>query len=370
VNSEVAAPEKTAPEAEAPIRTKPRNKIVSRLTTPAAVIALVDLAVVIFFGIVTPDHAFFTAGNFTNVALSGAEGLILGVAAAFLLGAGEFDLSLGANVILSSILGALVMRQLDGGGTNLTNASGAVLGLGVLCCIVSGTVLGLVNAFVVTRLNVNALIGTLGTMGIFTGAAFVLVDGTDIIVPSNLQSGFGIKTVLSIVPVAAIVAAAIVVIGYIMLTQTRFGLFTLAAGSARDAAVRSGIPVKFHILRLFVMAGFLCGIVAVLDISRYATTDISGHTLDSLSAIAGSVIGGTSLFGGRVSIVGMVFGCLLPILLGIGLVQMNLPAFYQEIAVGVVLIIAVAVRSRQPSGASGRSRLRQLGTRILGTGRS
>jgi ribose transport system permease protein len=340
-----------------------QSRFAARLITPAAAIALVDLAVIVIFGVITPNHVFFTTATFTNVALSASEGLILGVGAAFLLGAGEFDLSLGPNVILSSVIGAIVIGKLDGGGTNLTSASATALGLGILTCIVCGTGLGLVNALVVTRLHVNALIGTLGTMGIFTGIAYVLVHGTDLSVPSDLQSSFGIQTVLSIVPLMAIVAAIIVVVGHIMLTQTRFGLLTLAAGSARDAAIRSGVPVRFHILRLFVMAGFLCGIVAVMDISRYATTNITGHTLDSLSAIAGAVIGGTSLFGGRVSIVGMVFGCLLPILLAVGLVQIGLQAFYQEIAVGVVLIIAVAVRSRQSSGANRGLRLRPFARR-------
>lgn len=349
----VAAPDDATPSPGGRVQA-----LLARFATPATAIAIVDLAVIVLFCVITPNHVFFTTATFTNVTLSAAEGVILGVGAAFLLGAGEFDLSLGPNVILSSVLGAIVMKHLDGGAANVITAPATALVLGLVVCVAAGTGYGVINGLIVTKLHVNALIGTLGTMGIGTGIAYVLCNGTDLSVPSELQSAFGIRTVVSVIPLAAIIALLIVVIGWVMLTQTRFGLLTLATGSSREAAIRSGVPVNFHVLRLFVLAGFLCGIASILDITRYATTNITGHTTDSLSAIAGAVIGGTSLFGGRVSIVGMVFGCLLPIILSIGLVQVGLQAFYQEVAVGVVLIVAVAVRSRQSDSASGTGLLR------------
>lgn len=327
-----------------------RRGIIRRVLTPAAGIAAVDVAAILLFGLLTPNHVFFAPLTITTVALGAAQVVLLGMGASFLLGASEFDLSLGSNVILSSVVGALVMRHLVSAGLEVS------ILLGILACIVCGITYGLVNGLVVTRLNVNALIGTLGTLGIGTGLAFALSGGVDVLVPSELQDAYGIRTVLGFVPVPALTTAAFLVVGYVMLTQTRFGVMTLAAGSSREAAIRSGLPVKFHIVRLFVLAGFLAGVSAVMDVSHYTTTSIASHQTDSLAAIAGSVIGGTSLFGGRVSLVGMVFGCLLPVILTVGLVQMGLQPFYQLVVVGIILIVAVAVRSRDPDAPPGRVR--------------
>ena len=348
--TDIVAPDVALDDSE----TGTRRRIISRLITPAAGIAAVDVVAILLFGLLTPNHVFFAPLTFTTVALGAAQVVLLGMGASFLLGASEFDLSLGSNVILSSVVGALVMRNLAPAGLEVS------ILFGILACIACGITYGLLNGLVVTRLNVNALIGTLGTLGIGTGFAFALSGGVDVLVPGELQDAFGIRTVLGFVPVPTLTTAAFLVVGYVMLTQTRFGVMTLAAGSSREAAIRSGLPVKFHLVRLFVMAGLLAGVSAVMDISHYTTTSVASHQTDSLAAIAGSVIGGTSLFGGRVSLIGMVFGCLLPVILSVGLVQLGLQPFYQLVAVGVVLIVAVAIRSRDPDAPR-----RQLHRRLL-----
>ena len=111
---------------------------------------------------------------------------------------------------------------------------------------------------------------------------------------------------------------------------------------------------------LFVIVGFVAGICGVIDISRFATTNLSGHQTDALSAIAGAVIGGTSLFGGRISVPGAIFGAFLAVILQTGLVILGLQPFYQLIAIGTVLILAVFIRSRavqqsQRGGLPGRA---------------
>lgn len=137
----------------------------------------------------------------------------------------------------------------------------------------------------------------------------------------------------------------------VLVGATRFGLHTLALGSSREAATRAGLPVERHLIAVFALAGALAGLAAVIDLARFTTTTVGGHQTDALSAIAGAVIGGTALWGGRVSIGGTVLGCLLPVILGVGLVIQGLQPFYQYIVVGVVLIVAVAVRSRPAAGA-------------------
>ena len=315
---------------------------------PALWIALVDIALILVFGIVSPGHVFFNGGNFTNMAEDSAEVTLMAVGVAFLLGAGELDISIGANIILSSVVGGKVMVALSGSPSQVAQSVFPHLAMGVtvgiLVALGTGLAFGLVNAFVVTVLRVNSFITTLGTLGIGTGLAFVLADGNNIQdIPTPLQSSFGVRT-LAGTPVTFLVTFVLVLLMWGLLGLTRFGLHTVAIGSSRQSAERAGIAIRRHLVVLFAMVGVLAGIAGVYDIARFSTTNISGHQTDALAAIAGAVIGGTNLFGGRVSIPGAVFGSFLAEILNTGLVILGMSSFYQLIAVGVVLIVAVYIR--------------------------
>ena len=133
---------------------------------------------------------------------------------------------------------------------------------------------------------------------------------------------------------------------------TGFGLRTVAIGSSREAAVRAGVAVDRHLVKLFVMMGLLVGIAGLLDVARFATTNVAGHQTDALAAIAAVVIGGSSLFGGVASVGGTILGTLIPVSLATGLVIMRVESFYQLIAVGIILILAVYWDQRRRSGMS------------------
>ena len=320
---------------------------------PATWIALIDLALIVFFGVISPGHVFFNIGNMQNIALDSAEVTILAAGVAMLLGAAELDISLGANVILSSVLGGKAMVAMSGSAADVANGDYPTLArgiaAGVAVAIFTGACFGLVNGLIVTKMRVNSFITTLGTVGIGTGIALVVTGGTNLEdVPPNFQLDFGVKKVFGYVPVPVFVAAVIVAVLWFVMAKTRFGLHTVAIGSSREAATRAGLKTSWHILALFVLVGTLAGVAGVIDLSRFSTTNLSGHQTDALSAIAGAVIGGTALFGGRVSIVGAVFGAILASILETGLVIQGLDPFYQLIAVGVVLIVAVYIRGREP----------------------
>jgi ribose transport system permease protein len=151
--------------------------------------------------------------------------------------------------------------------------------------------------------------------------------------------------------VPAGVAAVVIVLLALMVRTSRFGMRTLALGSSRVAARRAGLRVERHLVVLFALAGMLAGLAALIDLSRFATTNVSGHQTDALAAIGGAVIGGTSLFGGRVSLIGGVFGAMLAVILQVGLVIVGLAAFYQLIVVGAVLIISVHIDQRRQKPA-------------------
>ncbi len=336
----------------------PQRARLSLTRHPALWVAGVDVLLVLAFGFASSNHVFFNGSNFTNMALDAAQVVLLAAGSAMLLGAGELDISLGANVILSSVVGGRVM--VDVGGVDHETLStyqhlGRGIAVGVVAAIVAGGLFGLVNGLIVTRLRVNSFITTLGTLGIGAGLSLVVTGGSNVEgIPFSLQGKFGIRN-LSGVPLPMVVSAAIVLVIWLVLVFTRFGLHTVAIGSSREAATRAGIAIDRHVLILFVTVGLMAGVSGVMDVSRFATTNLSGHQTDALSAIAGAVIGGTSLFGGRVSIPGAIFGALLAVILQTGLVILGLQPFYQLIAIGVVLIVAVYVRSRavEQSGKGG-----------------
>lgn len=331
---------------------------------PAVWVAAVDLFLVLLFGAISPEHAFFNPQNFTNMSLDAAEIVLLAASLAMLLGAGELDISVGANIILSSVLGgeATVAIAAHGATKNFGQYPHLLLGItvGVLVSIVTGIVVGLVNGVLVARLRINSFIATLATGGIATGASLVVTNGSDVEnLPQQVQTGFGVYEIFGQVPAPALVTAVAVAALAFLLGRTRFGLRTVALGSSREAAVRAGLRAQSHLIILFGLVGLAAGIAGVMDYSRFATTNLSGHQTDALSAIAGAVIGGASLFGGEASILGAVVGALLAVILGTGLVIQGLQPFYQQIAVGVVLLVAVYIRSRNTSPGDERRRKRR-----------
>jgi ribose transport system permease protein len=323
-----------------------RSRFASLFSSTAAWILIVDVLLVIVFGAYSINHTFWSIAALKVIALDSATALILACGIALLLGAGEIDLSVGAGLLLSSVLGGKVIIDFAGSGTVVA----ALAGLGV--CVAVGAAIGLFNGIVVTQLHVTSLIATLATLGIVTGIANIVTGGTDVTgIPVVLQNDIGIRTVGSI-PVPALFALLVWALMWFVFRATRFGLRMLSFGSSRSAAVRSGIRVNLNLVIAFVIVGALAGLAGFVDLTRFATTNLAGHQTDALAAITACVIGGTSLFGGRVSIGGVLTGTLLAVILQDGLVVIGLSSYYQLIAIGVVLIAAVFLDTRRASGTS------------------
>lgn len=304
-----------------------------------------DLVLVLIFAAVVGPAIFLSAANAQSLALSGSQALILAIGLAMMLGGGAFDLSLGANLVLSSVVGAHVIRAslgtpLEGG--QYENV-GLAIALGVLACIGTGAVFGAVNGVLIAVFRLNSLIATLGTLGIGTGLALVLSGGGDIAgMPPALQLGFGLARPLGI-PAPAIVAVGLALIFWAIVRYSRFGLRTLALGSSESAALRAGINVKRHMLWLAIIAGSLAGFAGFIDLAVFGSTSINGHANAALAAATAAVIGGTSIEGGRISIIGAIWGAALAVILQAGLVIAGVSSAYQLAAVGVVLLVAVGL---------------------------
>lgn len=353
---------KTTMGSRARTRALARVRVAAR--RPAVWVAGVDVFLIVLFGVISSGHVFFGGENFTNMSLDAAEIVLLAASMAMLLGAGELDISVGANIILSSVLGAKATVAIAAHGATQSYGQYPHLGLGIavgiLVSIVTGIVVGLVNGVLVAQLQINSFIATLATAGIVTGASLVVTNGSDVgNLPQQVQAKFGVYEVFGHIPAPALVTAVAVAVLYFLMSRTRFGLRTIALGSSREAAVRAGLRVQPHLIVLFGLVGFAAGIAGIMDYSRFATTNLSGHQTDALSAIAGAVIGGGSLYGGEVSIPGAVVGALLAVILETGLVIQGLEPFYQQIAVGLVLLVAVYLRSRNANVGEGRRRKRR-----------
>jgi ribose transport system permease protein len=333
---------------------EPRRPVLSwrRLVSQTAIwMMIVDAVLVLVFGLLSTDQLYLTSTSFQNLGFNSAQVVLLACAATFELAAGQIDISLGAILVLASVIGGETIQHLGGTAAQVQAGTYRHLALalvvGTFVTMLAGAFFGLVNGLIVTRLRVNAFIATLGTTGIGTGIAFIITNGSDLAYqPLWLQDNFGAKIVLGI-PLPALVVGLMAIALWGVMRFTRFGLHTLALGSSPTSAERAGLKIDRHAVAVFVLAGALCGCAALLDLSRFATTNVGGHTLDSLAAVAGAVIGGTSLFGGRASVIGAVFGALLAVILQTGLIAVGLTPFYQQVAVGAVLITAVYADQRR-----------------------
>jgi ribose transport system permease protein len=209
------------------------------------------------------------------------------------------------------------------------------------CCARERGVLGAINGVLVAAARIPPLIVTLGTFGMALGFAQILTNGTDIrAVPEILVDAIGSGSIAG-VPVLVVIAAAVALVGAVVLHLTRFGVHVFAVGSDKEAARRAGIKVGRKLVAIYVLSGTLAGLAAMMSTARFATTTIGGHAMDNLSTISAVVLGGTSLFGGIGSIAGTAVGVFIPIVLLNGFVILGIPPFWQTVATGAVLILAV-----------------------------
>jgi len=341
----------TVPSPTAP-RSAPAARFGSALRSTPVGMAVIVVVLIVIFGLLSPNGAFFRVSNLSTITLNVTVTMLLAVGITFVLAAGELDLSIGSNVVLSSVVAAQVLVGLSGTPDQVRAGDYPDLALGIaggtIAAILTGAAFGAINGWLVTRLRINSFIVTLGTMGIGTGLAYVVTNGLNVPnVPRVLQTSFGIQKLFGVVPYPMVVVLIVSAVLWYTLRSTRFGLHTLAIGSSREAAERAGIRSRRHVMALFVMMGTLAGIASVLDLTRFATTNIGGHQTTALAAIAAVVIGGTSLFGGRATIAGSMVASLIPVILGTGLVILGVPSFYQLIVVGAILIAAVYVDQRR-----------------------
>lgn len=303
------------------------------------------VALVAFFTVTQPGR-FATGYNLSTLAIDAAILLVLAVGQTYVIITAGIDLSVGSVLVFASVVGTTVMLALsdaDGATYGTTDAGWGVVAAGTAAAVLAGLFFGIVNGLLVAYARIPALIVTLGTMGIALGAAQIITNGQDVrAVPQVLVDQVGNGAIAGI-PVLVVIAAVVALIAAIILHRTRFGRWTFAVGSSSEASRRSGVPLRAQLIKVYAISGGLAGLAAVMSVARFSTTTIGGHTADNLATISAVVLGGTSLFGGIGTILGTVIGVFIPIVLLNGFVITGIPPFWQTVAMGAVLILAVYV---------------------------
>ena len=319
----------------------------------SAFIFVILAGLVIAFSIVE-GTAFLSAANFVTIAEDASELLLLAVGVTFVIITAGIDLSVGSILVLSSVIAAQTMVALSGTPEQVRNYQFPNQEVGIPVGIAAGLLVGLacgfINGLLVTKLKLTPFIATLGTLGVFLGTAQILSGGTNVpYVPTAVQSEIGTRDLLGFLPVPIAIGLVVVIVAILALHLTQFGRYTYAIGSNAEAARRVGINVDRHLLKVYTLSGFLAGLAGIIDVARFNTASVGAHTLDNLAAISAAVIGGTSLFGGIGTIVGTLVGTFIPAVLRNGFIIAGVQAFWQEVAIGIVLLLAVFIDQRRRS---------------------
>jgi ribose transport system permease protein len=303
-------------------------------------IFLVLVALVLLFTF-TEWGRFLTVFDVRNMLVNGSIDLVMGVGMTFVIITAGIDLSVGSVLVFSGVIAIKAMSFLSPH-ADATNAGWGVIVAGLIAGLLAGLAWGVVwNGLLVARAKVPALIVTLGSFGAALGLAQVLTGGNDATdVPSKLLNTVGTGQ-LGPVPWLVIIALVVVVLGGLLLTTTRFGRYTFAIGSNDEAARRTGIRVSWHLVKVYALAGLLSGLAGDLALAHFDTTSISSHTNDNLVVVTAVILGGTSLFGGTGTMLGTLVGVFIPVVLEAGLVIYGVQTYWQSVAVGVVLVLAV-----------------------------
>src|SRR3954447_429256 len=296
-------------------------------------IGLILVALILVFSLINPAD-FFSASNARNIATDASVLLVMGTGMTYVIITAGIDLSIGSVLVFAGVVAARAMTGVGGDGT------GTIL-VGLVVALLGGLAWGLINGFLIAKAKIPPFIVTLGTFGIALGIALLITGGVDERqVPTKLITGVGTGRLAGI-PWLVVVAAVICLFFGIILALTRFGRYTYAAGSNPEAVRRAGVNLDRHLIKVYALMGTLAGLAGFMNLARFGTTTIGGHTTDNLNVIAAVVIGGTSLFGGVGTILGTVFGVFIPAVLANGFIIVGVQPFWQQVAVGTVLIAAV-----------------------------
>jgi len=286
------------------------------------------LALSLALWILTPH--FLTVSNLLNVLEQSSINAIVAAGMTFAIISGGIDLSVGSVLALSGIVLASLLQ------------TGAGLPVALTLALASAAACGLLNGLFVTMGRLPPFIATLGMMSVARGLALIWAEGRPI-------SGFGesfrlIATARPLgIPAPVLITLLVYALAYVALAHSVFGRSIYAIGGNEEASRLSGVPVRLHKTGAYVVCGLTSGVAAVVLTARLNSAQPTAGIMYELDAIAATVIGGTSLFGGEGTLVGALIGALIMGVLRNGLNLLNVSSFVQQFVIGIVIIAAVLI---------------------------
>ena len=312
------------------------------LTLQEYALGLVVIALFVAGSILKPE-TFPTWDNIRNMLTQASVIGVLAIGMTFVIATAGIDLSVGSMVAAAGVFGGIMIG--DGGTSSIVFIVGA---------IAFATALGSINAIAVAYGRVVPFIATLAMFSIARGVALLLNDKLPVSLLDLNGGEFGDPAAFSLlwfgngriigIPVSVYIFLAVTVIGWILLNRTRYGRYVVAVGGNREAARIAGVPVRKIIFSVYVLSGLLAGIATVLLCARLGSASPVSGNLYELDAIGAVVIGGTSLAGGRATIVGTFLGVLTFALIFSLMTQLNLSTEVQQVTKGLIVLGAVLLQ--------------------------
>lgn len=305
------------------------KKKLTALVSEFGILAALIVEIILFSSL---SPYFLTTENILNISLQTSITAIIAAGMTFVILTSGIDLSVGAMVALSGVITTSVLKLPLPFALSLPMAMIAALAIGA----VSGTIAGVF----VTRFNITPFIVTLALMTIWRGAAYMYTDGRPIWGLPDAFSTLGSGRILG-VPIPTLIMVAVYIAAYVTLNKTRFGRYIYAVGGNREAARLAGINTNRMLLSVYLISGMLAAMSGLLLASRMNSGQPGAGLMYELDVIAAVVVGGTSLFGGRGSIIGTFVGAMLIGVLRNGLNLLNVGSYVQMVVLGVVILLAV-----------------------------
>jgi ribose transport system permease protein len=277
---------------------------------------------------------FFTADNLLNVTLQVSITAIIAVGMTFVILTGGIDLSVGSVVAVTGIIATSLIKF------DFSASPFLLITVSVIIAIIFGFLSGSAAGFFITKFKVTPFIITLALMTVWRGVAFVYTDGRPVWGLPEMFSVLGGGRFIGI-PVPTIIMIIIFIAAHVVLTKTRFGRYVYAVGGNEEAARLVGIKTNKILIAVYSICGVLSALSGILLASRMNSGQPNAGQMYELDVIAAVVVGGTSLNGGRGTILGTFFGAMLIAILRNGLNLLNVNSYVQQVIVGVVILLAV-----------------------------
>lgn len=292
------------------------------------------IIIYVFFMVSAPNFASLTVLG--NVLMAASAIGVMALGATFVIATGGIDLSVGTGMTLCAVMAGVYLS---------TDWWGLPVGVGILLLLATGALLGLINGINIAVLGIPPFIATLAMMMVAHGLALIFSDKSSIKIQSEFYYEIANGKLITVGDFAltnsALILILLTVVAAFLLGKTLLGRYALAIGSNEEATRLSGVNVKFWMIMVYVVAGLFTAFGALLYSARFGFAQPSEGLGLELQAIAAVVIGGTSLAGGRATIVGTFIGALLMNTLTTGLQMMGVAKEWQLVVIGVVILLAV-----------------------------